>query len=159
VSIAQEGHLKTICEYDRQVNRWLQYSIHDMRIKDLLDVRRAAIEALRGQANLTGEMLQAIAARLEHEDQYVRWAVVQTLLNQASLPSEVLNLYAKPLYKALLKNSFSKHLYLCASDLVFVGVNLRHVSLSCKQENQPSAKIREVQNYLGVPPPPLPLKI
>jgi hypothetical protein len=98
-------------------------------------------------------MLQGIAARLEDESIDVRWAAIKTLVNQAALSLEVLGPYVKPLYNALLQKSFKEHLYWCASDRAFVGVGLRHVSLSCKQEHQPSAEIWEIRNHLGVPPP------
>ncbi|KAF1365074.1 hypothetical protein EJ07DRAFT_97345 [Lizonia empirigonia] len=115
------------------------------------DFRWAAIEALQGQTNLTEEMLQAIAARLEDEDSNVQQAATEMLVTQAALSLEVLRLYIVPLYKALLQKSFKEHLYWCASDRSFIGVGLRQVSLSYKQENQLCKKIWETQNNIGVP--------
>ncbi|KAF1345021.1 hypothetical protein EJ07DRAFT_146534 [Lizonia empirigonia] len=115
------------------------------------DVRQAAIEALQGQASLTEEMLQAIAARLDDEDSNVQQAATEMLVTQAALSLEVLRPYIVPLYKALLQKSFKEHLYWYASDRSFIGVGLRQVSLSYKQENQLCKKIWETQNNIGVP--------
>ncbi|KAH7111825.1 hypothetical protein B0J11DRAFT_416609, partial [Dendryphion nanum] len=96
------------------------------------NARCAAVEALQGQADLTEEMLQNIAARLEDRDSSVRGAVIEMLLNQPTLSLEVLGSRIKSLYHALLHRSFEEHLYWFPS---FISVGLRHVSLSCKQED------------------------
>jgi hypothetical protein len=111
----------------------------------------AAIKALQGRANLTEEMVLSIAAQLEHEYRVVREAAVQVLVNQTVLSLEILGPYVKPLYKALLQKSFTEHLYWYASNRAFIGVGLRLVPLICKQEHQPSEKIWEIRNNLGVP--------
>ncbi|KAK0713982.1 hypothetical protein B0T26DRAFT_678254 [Lasiosphaeria miniovina] len=56
----------------------------------LASIRKAAIEALQGQAGLTEEVLQRIAARLEDSDSDVRQATIGALQGQAGLPEEVL---------------------------------------------------------------------
>ncbi|KAK0617464.1 armadillo-type protein [Immersiella caudata] len=53
-------------------------------------VRRAAIEALQGQANLSKEVLQGITARLKDQHWVVRLAAIEALQGQASLSKEVL---------------------------------------------------------------------
>ncbi|KAK4196473.1 hypothetical protein QBC40DRAFT_183417 [Triangularia verruculosa] len=93
------------------------------------DVRLTAIEVLQGRADLTEGMLQGIAARLEDKDKDVRRAAVDALLKQATLSLNVLSPYLKSFYKALLQKSFEEHLYWCTSDLGFIGVSLRHISL------------------------------
>jgi HEAT repeats len=115
------------------------------------DVRQAAIKALQGRADLTEEMLQDITTLLRHEEWDVRQAAIEVLMDQAALSLETLGLYVKPLYKALLQKSFKEHLYWYASDRVFIRVDLRYISLSCKQENQHRDEIWEIRNNLGVP--------
>ena len=116
------------------------------------NVRWAAVKALQGRANLTEGILQAIAARLEHDDQDIQRTAIETLLDQPRLPSTVVTLYTKPFYIALLQKSFKEHLYLCASESVFIAVGLRHVSISCEQEQQLNAKILDIRKDLGIPP-------
>ncbi|KAK0648836.1 hypothetical protein B0T16DRAFT_371477 [Cercophora newfieldiana] len=100
-------------------------------------VQRAAIEALQNRANLTEEMLQGIATQLKHEDWDVRQAVIKMFLNQAALSLNILSPYAKPLYKALLKKSFTGHFYWYASNSGFIGVDLKHISLGGGDQRPP----------------------
>ncbi|KAK0754456.1 hypothetical protein B0T18DRAFT_37303 [Schizothecium vesticola] len=53
------------------------------------DVRRAAIEALQGQADLPKGILQRITARLEDQDRGVRRAAINTLQGRADLPKGI----------------------------------------------------------------------
>ncbi|KAF1950992.1 hypothetical protein CC80DRAFT_425498 [Byssothecium circinans] len=115
--------------------------------------RVLTIHLLKGQANLKKEVLQSIAEQLGDEDQGIRQAAAEALVTQAALSLEVLGPYVKALYTALLQRGFEDHLYWYASDRVFIGVGLRHVSLSCDQKDQPSTEIWEIRKHLGVPLP------
>ncbi|KAK4206044.1 hypothetical protein QBC37DRAFT_301588, partial [Rhypophila decipiens] len=105
------------------------------------DVRRAAVEALQGQSGLPEEILQGIAKRLEDEDGDVRRAAVKALQGQAVLSLDVLSPYVKPLCKALLQQSFQEHLHWYASDSSFIGVGLRRISLSGRQQSGKEAVV------------------
>ncbi|KAM7209768.1 hypothetical protein V8F06_014850, partial [Rhypophila decipiens] len=53
-------------------------------------VRRAAIEALEGRADLPEKVLEDMAARLEDEEWLVRLAAIEALRGRADLPEKVL---------------------------------------------------------------------
>ncbi|KAK0722210.1 hypothetical protein B0T26DRAFT_701827 [Lasiosphaeria miniovina] len=95
-------------------------------------VRRAAIEALQGQAGLAEEVLQRIAARLEDDDFYVQRVAIEAFMNQEALSLDVLGPYIKPLYKAFLHRSFKEHIYWYTSDSEFIGVGFEYISLSSR---------------------------
>ncbi|KAK4205816.1 armadillo-type protein, partial [Rhypophila decipiens] len=99
-------------------------------------VRWLAIKALQGRADLPKKLLKGIAARLEDKHWYFRQVAIETLISQAALPLDDLSSYAKPLYKALLQESFKQHLYLYDSGNTFIGVSLGHISLSSRQYHE-----------------------
>jgi hypothetical protein len=115
------------------------------------DVRQAAIEVFQGQANLTEGILQAIAARLEDTDWRFRQAAIEMLMDQAALSLVALSPYIGLFYQALLQKSCKEPVYWYALDRGYIGVGLRHISLSCKQEDQLSEKIWITRKDLRVP--------
>ena len=57
---------------------------------DLSGTRKAAVQALQGQVNLTDKLLQHIAERLENDDIYVRRAAIRALQGRVNLTDKSL---------------------------------------------------------------------
>ncbi|KAI1114174.1 armadillo-type protein [Nemania sp. NC0429] len=93
-------------------------------------VRINALRAIRNWSRLNDGFIVAIVNLLESEHEFEQELASDALINQTSLPFELLKPHMESMYKALLQKSFKEHIYwLTENAQSFIVVGTRKVEL------------------------------